>query len=227
MVQEPISFGQLGIESNGLLTFHLGRLTGLVRPNSEGSYALTDEGREALRMIEASRVSHLETNPPRTFLHLPERKAVVVGLALLIVGLITVGALLGNAYLNNTNTISSLNSRNSNLEAYSGAANATITVSLSVTVFAMVRGENTGARLTFVTVTVIVVSFDSGPNVSVARRVMVAVAVGFANVAIVYGIIQLTVAVAGLPATVLNVAPVGKVTEVIVGISPKSGSVDV
>jgi len=57
----PMGFAELkrdsGIESNGLLVFHVGKLEGLVKQNSEGSYALTDEGREALRIIDASKSS--------------------------------------------------------------------------------------------------------------------------------------------------------------------------
>src|SRR5271154_5849071 len=57
--EKPLGYSALkrgaGIESNGLLAFHLGKLAGLVKQNEEGDYALTDEGREALRISEASR----------------------------------------------------------------------------------------------------------------------------------------------------------------------------
>lgn len=43
-----------GIESNGLLSFHLGKLDGLVRLTQDGSYAITDEGREALRVVSTT-----------------------------------------------------------------------------------------------------------------------------------------------------------------------------
>src|SRR5271157_2462602 len=50
--EKPLPFSELrsaaGLEGNGLLSFHLGKLGGLVRLNPEGAYALTDEGREAL-----------------------------------------------------------------------------------------------------------------------------------------------------------------------------------
>jgi DNA-binding HxlR family transcriptional regulator len=53
--ERPMSFSELkkkvGIESNGLLSFHLGKLTHLVSPNQEGAYALTEQGKEAVRMI--------------------------------------------------------------------------------------------------------------------------------------------------------------------------------
>lgn len=55
--EKPLAFSELkratGLESNGLLTFHLGKLKDLVKLNSEGDYALTDGGREALRLIQA------------------------------------------------------------------------------------------------------------------------------------------------------------------------------
>lgn len=53
---KPLAFSELKraarLESNGLLTFHLGKLKDLVKLNHEGAYALTDEGREALRLIQ-------------------------------------------------------------------------------------------------------------------------------------------------------------------------------
>jgi DNA-binding HxlR family transcriptional regulator len=41
----------LEIENSGLLQFHLGKLQGLVKNSPEGNYSLTDEGREALRVV--------------------------------------------------------------------------------------------------------------------------------------------------------------------------------
>lgn len=42
---------EVGIESSGHLQFHLGKLAGMVGTTPDGSYALTDEGREALRVF--------------------------------------------------------------------------------------------------------------------------------------------------------------------------------
>ena len=54
--EKPLAFSELkratGLQSNGLLTFHLGKLNDMVKLNSEGAYALTDDGREALRLIQ-------------------------------------------------------------------------------------------------------------------------------------------------------------------------------
>lgn len=51
----PIGFADLkkavGIESSGHLQFHLGKLTGLIGTAQDGSYTLTDDGREALRVL--------------------------------------------------------------------------------------------------------------------------------------------------------------------------------
>jgi DNA-binding HxlR family transcriptional regulator len=54
---KPMGFAELkrevGIESSGHLQFHLGKLNGLVSTNAEGSYILTDDGREAIRVLKA------------------------------------------------------------------------------------------------------------------------------------------------------------------------------
>ena len=42
---------ETGIESGGLLSFHLGKLDQLVKLTAEGDYTLSDEGIEALRVI--------------------------------------------------------------------------------------------------------------------------------------------------------------------------------
>lgn len=56
--KRPLSFSELkkkiGVESGGHLQFHLNKLNGLVETTLEGSYKLTDDGREALRILEAA-----------------------------------------------------------------------------------------------------------------------------------------------------------------------------
>jgi YVTN family beta-propeller protein len=90
--EKPLPFSELkraaGLESNGLLTFHLGKLSGLATLNPEGAYALTDEGREALRIIEASRTPHAERGSSRRSFHLPRQnrqKALLAGFVLILV----------------------------------------------------------------------------------------------------------------------------------------------
>ncbi|HVP22426.1 MAG TPA: winged helix-turn-helix domain-containing protein [Conexivisphaerales archaeon] len=45
---------QVGLMSSGNLQFHLGKLAGLVLTLPDGSYSLSDEGREALRVVRVS-----------------------------------------------------------------------------------------------------------------------------------------------------------------------------
>jgi len=45
---------QIGIESSGHLSFHLGKLGDLVKTNADGNYILTDDGKEAVRVTETS-----------------------------------------------------------------------------------------------------------------------------------------------------------------------------
>jgi parallel beta-helix repeat protein len=109
----PLPFSELkraaGLESNGLLTFHLGRLRGLVRLSPEGVYTLTDEGSEALRMIEASRTMHAEPKLARPAFRLSQHKAFLTGLVVFLVVLMIFGAFFGYTYVTDTNRISSLN----------------------------------------------------------------------------------------------------------------------
>ena len=52
----PMGFSELkrkvGMESSGHLQFHLGKLNGLVKNTTEGNYVLTDDGKEALRLLQ-------------------------------------------------------------------------------------------------------------------------------------------------------------------------------
>ncbi len=55
----PLGFSELrrkvGLESSGHLQFHLGKLSGMVRSEPDGSYSLTDDGKEALRVVSTSK----------------------------------------------------------------------------------------------------------------------------------------------------------------------------
>jgi DNA-binding transcriptional ArsR family regulator len=87
--ETPLSFTELkraaGLDSNGLLTFHLGKMRDLIRLNAEGSYALTDEGREALRVVEASRKQPEEQRGQKQAFHLPLERAVLAGFLVFII----------------------------------------------------------------------------------------------------------------------------------------------
>jgi DNA-binding transcriptional ArsR family regulator len=88
LAAKPLTYSELkraaGMESNGLLTFHLGKMKDLVRVDNEGNYAPTDEGREALRMIEASRTTSLERATSHRVLHLPSQKALMAALLVVL-----------------------------------------------------------------------------------------------------------------------------------------------
>ena len=95
--EKPLGYSDLkrgtGIESNGLLAFHLGKLAGLVKQDAEGSYALTDEGREALRMVEASKSQQVERPAPRPAIHLPHQRVVLAGLVIFLIVLAAISAI--------------------------------------------------------------------------------------------------------------------------------------
>jgi DNA-binding transcriptional ArsR family regulator len=59
--ESPLGFADLkrkvNVTSSGHLTHHLEKLGGLVRTTPEGLYALTDEGKEALRIVSISKES--------------------------------------------------------------------------------------------------------------------------------------------------------------------------
>lgn len=58
LAERPFGFSELkkavGMGSSGLLSFHLDKLIHLVKADSSGMYALTDEGREALHIIRST-----------------------------------------------------------------------------------------------------------------------------------------------------------------------------
>jgi len=87
---EPIGFAELkkavGIESSGHLSFHLGKLEGLLKMGQDGGYVLTDEGREALRVISVTRdegQGSFKVNAPRTTSRNIAIVVLVVGMLLL------------------------------------------------------------------------------------------------------------------------------------------------
>jgi len=57
--RRPMGFAELkkaaGIESSGHLSFHLTKLGGMLKVGDDGAYVLTDEGREALRVVSVTR----------------------------------------------------------------------------------------------------------------------------------------------------------------------------
>lgn len=65
----PLSFSGLkkkvGIESSGHLTFHLDKLKGFLRVNTDGNYELTDDGKEALRLVSIFSNTNKEPKPQK------------------------------------------------------------------------------------------------------------------------------------------------------------------
>lgn len=76
----------LGLESSGHLSFHLEKLTDLVKPALDGTYALSDEGTDALRLLTT--LNHMNEAP---HVHVARkdalfnRKIVTVSLILIII----------------------------------------------------------------------------------------------------------------------------------------------
>ncbi|MDG6914427.1 MAG: helix-turn-helix domain-containing protein [Nitrososphaerota archaeon] len=95
--QKGLGFSELkrevGIDSSGLLAFHLGKLTGLVKLNQKGLYALTDNGSEALRIVEASRQQERQPElSGRPSVRPPRPKAIIAGFLIVLVVLGAVAA---------------------------------------------------------------------------------------------------------------------------------------
>ncbi len=83
----PLGFAalkrQVGIESSGHLTFHLGKLGGLVSLGSDGRYELTDDGKEALRIVQVAGEWNYERDHHRRPIQV--RRAVLGGLLVLLI----------------------------------------------------------------------------------------------------------------------------------------------
>jgi len=97
LAAKPLTYSELkraaGMESNGLLTFHLGKMRDLVRLNPEGSYALTDEGREALQIVEASR-NQSEGGPfQRPSIRVPHLNTILAALVVVLIVLAAASAI--------------------------------------------------------------------------------------------------------------------------------------
>jgi hypothetical protein len=54
---------EVGIESSGHLQFHLSKLSGLVATTAGGDYVLSDDGREAIRVLRSTRASSEQRAP--------------------------------------------------------------------------------------------------------------------------------------------------------------------
>jgi len=90
LAKSPHGFSELkralGIESSGQLQFHLGKMNGLVQVTPEGDYALTDQGREALRII-AAHASPDNTSPATAGKHNKRKIAIIIILLVLSIAI--------------------------------------------------------------------------------------------------------------------------------------------
>jgi len=160
--EKPLGFSELkrgtGIESNGLLSFHLGKLTGLVKINAEGSYALTEEGREALRIVEASRKQTQEAPAQHPSIRVPHLKTILAGLMVVLIILAAASAI-------EYNQIQALDSRT---QAALQTVTETATVTSSITSIA----TSTATTTTTTTVISTVTGASGGPPVYQADQVV-------------------------------------------------------
>jgi DNA-binding transcriptional ArsR family regulator len=130
--EKPLPFSELkravGLESNGLLSFHLGKLSGLVGLNSDGAYALTDEGREALRIVEAGKNQDQERTVQRPSISMPHLKTVLACLVVILI-------ILASASAVEYNQIQGLDSRiQTTPSTMTGATTITTTITSTATV---------------------------------------------------------------------------------------------
>lgn len=103
----PLGFAdlkrKLGIESSGHLSFHLGKLNGLIKIDESGNYALTDDGREATRLIDSmgeARNERLPNEERMQFSRIGSKKATMAGLILvLLIAIPTIAYLCYNNYM--------------------------------------------------------------------------------------------------------------------------------
>ena len=141
--ESPLGFSELkreaGLDSNGLLAFHLGKLGHLVRTDENGSHALTDEGKEALRIVGTIREESVGGKTTKGFsVSKPRQRAL---LAILVVGLLVVGAVA----VYQQEQIAALGSSLSSLKSGSGAQTPLGVLSNRITLFdGITEGGQTG-----------------------------------------------------------------------------------
>jgi len=107
----PLGFAEIkrsvGIESSGHLQFHLRKLDGLVEDAASGAYALTNDGRDALRVFRTTAVKSSAQGFQR--LHIPTKYLTII-IALGVLALLLSSALVIGIESNMAQT-SSLNSQ--------------------------------------------------------------------------------------------------------------------
>jgi DNA-binding HxlR family transcriptional regulator len=99
----PLGFAELkrkvGIESGGHLQFHLGKLDGLIRNGEDGNYYLTDDGRDALRVVGTRGTSAGEEVKPTTRGKVVISRAVLAAILAALVLLAAVAVIEGSGLI--------------------------------------------------------------------------------------------------------------------------------
>lgn len=96
--REPLTFSGLkkrvGIDSSGHLSFHLEKLNNLIKTTPEGTYALTDDGREALRLIQTVHGTEIPAPVPTLrrskWIRTPKR---LLALSAIVIAVILLGSI--------------------------------------------------------------------------------------------------------------------------------------
>jgi DNA-binding transcriptional ArsR family regulator len=95
LANSPMGFSDLkkalDIDSGGQLQFHLGKLHGLVK-TVEGNYTLTDEGKEALRMMAAKEPVKIEPKTKHSITPRRKRRYAII-ITAIIAAVAIIGAL--------------------------------------------------------------------------------------------------------------------------------------
>jgi DNA-binding transcriptional ArsR family regulator len=114
----PLGFSGLrrkvGLESSGHLQFHLGKLNGLIRSGPDGTYSLTDDGREALRIVSAPKGPDSDRSHDDRKVLLS--RTILVGLIAAMLLLATVAVIQESEVSGQLSQISSLQSQVSSLQ---------------------------------------------------------------------------------------------------------------
>lgn len=92
--ETPLAFSELkrktGVQSSGLLSFHLGKLNNLVAASKEGPYQLTDQGKEALRMV---RITQSDLTEPPMRVKTPDRRQYIAAIVVLLLALASLSSI--------------------------------------------------------------------------------------------------------------------------------------
>jgi DNA-binding transcriptional ArsR family regulator len=120
----PLGFSDLrrkvGLESGGHLQFHLGKLDGLVKTTADNTYMLTDDGREALRIVSTQTASSRGlSDEKRQGTKIIVSRAVLAGL---IAAVVLLASLTGAVYWQMTSQLDARQREITRLQGLAGIA---------------------------------------------------------------------------------------------------------